>query len=382
MKVAFLTPVFWPYKGGIGSVAANEVRGLKAEGCFVDVFTPHYQTTWLKEEEWLGSKIFRLQTKWKIGNAAGLNIRPDDLENYDVVHLHYPFIGGVKSVLKWKKQSHKPLVVTYHMDLVANGWRGLLFKIYSWIVLPKLVAVADKIIFSSLDYGQHSFLKKYLKKQPAKFLAIPFGVEIKNAGLSKIEAKKELDWGGVGKVVLFVGALDKAHYFKGLDVLFASLPKLGQFKEKIKVVIVGDGELKNYYQKKANQMGVADKINFAGKISDEDLIKYYLASDVLVLPSIGSSEAYGVVLIEAESQGLPVIASNLPGVREQVGEDRGKLFKIKDSEDLAKQILSILVDINLAEKIGTAGREWVKNNRSLKQESEKLLAVYKSMLQR
>ncbi|MCX6779214.1 MAG: glycosyltransferase family 4 protein [Candidatus Magasanikbacteria bacterium] len=381
--MAVLTPVFWPYSGGIGRVVANEAMGLKAEGHGVDIFTPRYKTAWQRAEQWQGVNIRRLKPGWKIGNAAGIKVESIDLEKYDLIHLHYPFIGGVKSVLKWKKKTRKPLVVTYHMDLVADGWRGILFKIYSWIVLPKIVAAADKIIFSSLDYGQHSFLAEYFKKQPAKFTAIPFGVEIKDSRASnKIEAKKELGLNSIGKVVLFVGALDKAHYFKGLDVLFAALYELRQFKEDFKVVIIGDGGLKDYYQKKARQMWVFDKIKFVGKVNEEDLQKYYQAGDVLVLPSIGPSEAYGMVLIEAQTQGLPVIASNLPGVREQVGEDRGRLFKIKDSKDLAKQISVILKDKDLAEKMGEAAKNWANKNRSIKQEVESLLAVYKSMLQR
>ena len=379
MKVAVLTPVFHPYKGGIGSVVANEVRGLRELGCDVDIFTPCYSKN-CQEETGLGSKIFRLKARLKLGNAAWIKPELAKLKKYDLVHLHYPFIGGVGTILKYKKQSQKFLVVTYHMDLVATGWRGLFFKIYSRLTLSRLVAAANKIIFSSLDYGQNSFLSSYLKQQPEKFTVIPFGVSFQDFKLDKIGVRKQLIIKETEKVVLFVGALDKAHYFKGLDILFqAAKEVLQKNRLDFKILIVGDGELRRSYENKAQEMGLINQVRFEGRVSDEDLLKYYQAADVLVLPSIGRSEAYGMVLLEAEAAGLPVIASDLPGVREQVSAERGFLFKVGDAQDLARKIFLILEDEKLQQRLGEAGEKWIKSERSLRQEANNLLAVYKSI---
>lgn len=379
MRVAVFTPVFWPYRGGIGRVAENNAISLKALGCEVDIYTPHFNKSWPSEEKFQGVHVLRLRPKSTFGNAAWIagNL---DLSRCDIIHLHYPFIGGVRNILKWKKQYHKPLLVTYHMDLIARGWRGFLFKIYSLIVAPKIARAADRIIFSSLDYGRSSFMAKLVEKQPEKFLEIPFGVSPLTSILGKIESRQELKLGEKEKIILFVGALDKAHYFKGLEVLFLAIKKIVPFRNDFKLVIVGDGEKRNFYEGKVRKLGIASQVKFFSKVSDIDLIKHYRAADFLVLPSTTRSEAYGMVLIEAASQGLPVIASNLPGVREQVSE-RGLLFEAGNSIDLRDKILSFLDDEENLRQKGEVAKVWVVHNRSLSQEAEKILTVYKSLVE-
>lgn len=376
MRIAVFSPVFWPYRGGMGRVVENETKELQKNGCRVDIFTPRYSFKWLKEEKWFGDKIYRLDPLFKFGNAAVIKIKQAELQNYDVLHLHYPFIGGIKEVLRLKKEKDLPLVVTYHMDLIASGWRGIFFKVYSWLTLPKIVKIADQIIFSSLDYGQNSFLAKYLKKQPNKFSVIPFGVEKKDLELTKIEVRNQLGLDQKEKIILFVGALDKAHYFKGLDILFVALKKINQEQLKFKVIIIGDGELKNSYQKKAQKLNLRNQIIFKGRVSDEDLLKHYRAGDLLVLPSVTKSEAYGMVVIEAAMQGLPSLVSDLPGVREQVS-NYGKIFKFGDSNDLSKNILNILNNENNFKEVSEEASGWAQRNRSIKQEAGQLLDVYK-----
>ena len=139
--------------------------------------------------------------------------------------------------------------------------------------------------------------------------------------------------------ILFVGALDKAHYFKGVDVLLKAMRDL-----EYKLMIVGDGDLRSYYEAKAKNLGIDDGVVFTGRVSNEELSRYYQSADVFVLPSIDKSEAYGMTLLEAMAHGLPVVASNLPGVRSLVGEDRGLLVEPGDSSDLARVLTEILID--------------------------------------
>lgn len=377
MRIAVFAPVFWPYRGGMGRVVDNEVKELQKNDCQVDIFTPRYSCSWLKEEEWFGSKIYRLEPLLKFGNAAVIKIKKEvELQDYDILHLHYPFIGGVKEALRFKKEKNLPLVVTYHMDLVARGWRGLFFKIYSWLTLPKIFKNADRIVFSSLDYGQNSFFSNYLKKQPNKFSAIPFGVEKKELKMSPTEVRDQLGLNQKEKIILFVGALDKAHYFKGLDVLFSALKKINKEQTGFKAVVIGDGELKNKYQKKAQRFNLDKQIIFKGLVSDEDLIKYYRAADLLILPSITASEAYGMVVIEAAGQGLLSVVSNLPGVREQVASF-GKVFKLGDSDDLSRKILDILSNESNFKKMSEEAEKWAQKNRSVTEEARQLADVYK-----
>jgi glycosyltransferase involved in cell wall biosynthesis len=113
---------------------------------------------------------------------------------------------------------------------------------------------------------------------------------------------------------------------------------------EVALVVGGDGELRSQYQGQANAM-LGSRAVFLGDVSDEDLPKYYSAADVVVLPSVDGTEAFGLVLIEAMACGTPVVASRLPGVRTLVEEGRNGYLVHPGNKD------------ELAEKIGRAIRE-------------------------
>ena len=86
------------------------------------------------------------------------------------------------------------------------------------------------------------------------------------------------------------------------------------------------------YKKIAKNIGIKKYVNFLGGVNDEELIKNYQKANIFVLPSVNSHEAFGVVLLEALSCGVPVIASNLPGVRSvfKNKEKSGRLLWLYD----------------------------------------------------
>lgn len=379
MKIAIVTPVFMPHLAGMGTVARNEAGGLARLGHEVTVFTPQYDSQTPPQEQIEGCRIKRLRPFLKFGNAAWLPQLRRELADFDVIHLHYPFIGGVAGVLDCKK----PVVVTYHMDLVGRGWKKYFFKIYNYFILPRLVKKAKNIVFSSWDYIQKGRLKKYISQETKKFVEIPFGVDLftdqktQISGRALEDLKRKLGLKDGDKLLVFVGGLDKAHYFKGIDILLPALSKLKT--EKAKVLIVGEGALRPYYENRAKELGVEDRVIFAGRVSDEDLPFYYRLSRGLVLPSIDKSEAYGMVLLEAMAHGLPVIASHLPGVRSVVGEGeerRGFLINPGDALELAEAIDSLFTDVDEANKMGERARIWVTRERSVEKEIKTLESLF------
>ena len=98
-----------------------------------------------------------------------------------------------------------------------------------------------------------------------------------------------------------MGALDTPHFFKGIEYLLKSFAEIN--REDVRLVVVGDGNLKEYYMDIAKKEGVEGKTIFTGRVSNEDLPKYYAASDLIVLPSVTMGEAFGMVLIEAMAVG-------------------------------------------------------------------------------
>ncbi|MGC9048890.1 MAG: glycosyltransferase family 4 protein [Patescibacteria group bacterium] len=381
MKVAHIVSTFPPYSGGMGNVCYQQVKELANLGHDVVVFTPEYNKEYNKEKLTTDNlQLTTLKPILKYGNAAFVPQVMRYLKDFEIIHLHWPFIGA-EAVLFWKlfknhsnqrtypNTTNTPprLVVQYQMDLVGQGiFRGI-FNFYQLLFIPLMVKAADKIIVSSLDYAQNSRLKNFLLKYPGKFIEIPLGVDInkfypreKNQDLIK-----KYNLSPDEKIILFVGSLDKAHYFKGLSVLLSAVADLRLKISDLRLLIVGEGNLQPKYKKLAHNLGIGERVIFAGRVPDKELPDYYNLSDIFILPSIDKSEAFGLVLLEAMACTKPIIVSDLPGPRTLVRENiNGLLFKIGDSDDMAQKIKFLLENENLIQEWGRAGREIVEQNYS------------------
>ncbi|MFA5128361.1 MAG: glycosyltransferase family 4 protein [Patescibacteria group bacterium] len=380
MKIAIISPVFPPYRGGIGTAAYTEARELARRGHDVSVFVPRRpggQGHELKEK----FKLFCPGPFLRYGNAAFLPQLRWKLKNFDVIHLHYPFFGGAEVVYKLKVKSEKlkvgtKLVITYHHDVVGSGWLGKIFRWHTKNLMPKILGRADKIIVSSLDYAKNSNVKEILEKNPEKFVEVPFGVDTEK--FAPAEAKQDLFKKFnlfATRTILFVGGLDRAHYFKGLEVLIKARAEVANAK----ILVVGDGDLRPHYEKMVEELNLKDQVIFAGSVTAKDLPDYYNLADVVVLPSLDQSEAFGIVLIEAAACGKSIIASNLPGVRSVVQYGvNGFTFPPGNAKELAEKINYFLDNPAAAKDFGKHGREIVLEKYDLKKVGERLESVIAS----
>lgn len=220
---------------------------------------------------------------------------------------------------------------------------------------------ADKIIVSSTDYAMNSEVKEILKENPEKFIEIPFGVDIEK--FKPREKKQSLiekyHLGTEEKTILFVGGLDKAHYFKGVPKLIKAFHNfLMETKIQAQLVIVGDGSERFNYEQIAFDYGLRDRVIFMGPVKDDELPYIYNLADLFVLPSINKGEAFGIVLLEAAASGIPVIASDLPGVRSVVREGySGYLTPPGNPDILTKQLKEALSDESKLKVLGKDARE-------------------------
>jgi glycosyltransferase involved in cell wall biosynthesis len=389
----------------MGNVAFFQVKELVRRGHSVTVFTPQRPNRLapkpLLEENveiMKGIDVRRINPWLKVGQGAFLPQFFWLLRKFDIIHLHYPFFGGAEVV--WFSQLIKfikiPLVLYYHMD-VKEAKAGI-FKYLlplNKFVLPQILKSADKIIASSKDYVLHSQIRDYIEKHPEKFQEISFGVDQKrfcpqekDKKLSEKYKLKEND-----KIILFVGALDQAHYFKGVTYLLKAFSQLvtrlrslsrakqGIFLAMARLLIVGDGDLRPYYEKVTQDLGIQDQVIFAGQISDKDLPKYYNLADLFVLPSINQSEAFSLVLLEAMACAKPCIASNLPGVRIVVDDKKtGFLVEPRNVEDLAEKITLLLTNQELAKTFGQTGLEKVRRIYNWQKTGKQLEDLYKELV--
>lgn len=354
-KIVHVVCSFPPYAGGMGNSVYEIVKGMsKEKEAVVSVITPMYDNK--KNISNLGADVLRLRPLFSFGNAAYLPQLLWKLKKYDIVHLHYPFYGAEEFVVLAKIMYGKKLrlFLHYHMDAAAPNLKGLIFWIYKKISLPLLMRYSEKISCASFNYVRSLDIEKYYSRYREKFVEIPFGVNLDRFKFVGNALKKsEL------KTIIFVGGLDEAHYFKGLDVLIEALVdiKVGFAR----LLVIGDGGLKKEYKKMVNDKGLNDRVEFLGKVDNNKLIEVYNRGDVFVLPSINKCEAFGLVLLEAMACGLPVIASRLPGVDSVfIDGEQGYYVEPGDSDELSRVIELVLTNEELANKMGVKARKLVE----------------------
>jgi glycosyltransferase involved in cell wall biosynthesis len=387
MKIAHITCVYPPYGGGIGKACYHQVKELANFGHKVTVFTPRYDKT-TQALEISKVKVNLIKPLFKFRKAAVLFSLIWKLKEFDVVQLHYPFFLTDKIVWLAKKLFNKKfkLVVYYHMDVKNKGWLGKIYQIYNLIWRQRVLKIADLILVSSLDYIQNSQVKDFYFKNKDKFRELAFGVDaeffkpkFKNQKLLKKYNLKPED-----EIILFVGGLDKAHYFKGLPVLFRAIKKLKEdYHRQVKLLIVGGGDLIQKYQQDVINLNLDlnRDIIFTGYIQDRYLPNYYNLSDVFVLPSIDQSEAFGLVLLEAMACAKPCVVSNLPGVRKVIDDyQTGLLSKINDSQDLAQKLEFLLVHNIKRQEMAQQARQLIEKKYNWTRVGYGLIELYQKLL--
>jgi len=351
MTIAQVVPTYPPYRGGMGHVAHEYANRLRARGHTVDVFTP----TTSDAPSGL-PHVHRLPAVMRVGNAAFVPSLYRRLRDFDLVHLHLPFFGGAETVLL-RKLTHRGqgLLVTYHMDAVADGIKDVLFRMHQRLLLPHLLRNADRVLVSSMDYAEHSALARVDGILPHVEVH-PFGVDLQtfHPG-TEPDLRSSLGIGRDELVLVFVARLDAAHHFKGLPLLLEALGALRD--QPWQLVVVGDGPLRPAFERLALSMHLDRRVRFAGDVTAAALPTYYRLANMHLFPSNGPSEAFGLVCLEAAASGIPSIASDLPGVRRIVLDGQtGVLVPSGSVSMLRDGIHGLLVQPGLQERLGRAAR--------------------------
>jgi glycosyltransferase involved in cell wall biosynthesis len=157
--------------------------------------------------------------------------------------------------------------------------------------------------------------------------------------------------------LLFVGRL---YPEKSIDTLIKAVPHIIKEYPKTHLMIAGAGHLRPKLEKLVHSLNVNKYVSFLGLVSDEDKLLAYNASDIFVLPSLAELE--GMVVLEAMACGKPIIISDAIGSASRFFVDgNGFLFKTQDHLDLAQQVLKLITNPELREKMGAVSFEKAKN---------------------
>lgn len=214
------------------------------------------------------------------------------------------------------------------------------------------------------------YTKRLLKKMydiNYEKVAVVNGIDIEKYSIfSRHEVEKLKDKYNIKdkKVLLTISSLN--YLYKGHDLVIDALQIIRKKVPNICYIIVGDGKYKEYLEDKVKKMGLEDFVIFTGKVSEKELVKFYNLCDIFVMPSGGDEEkgeveGLGLVYLEANACGKPVIGLKKGGAVDAiVDNETGLLLSRKDPDELSEIILKLLCDEELSNSLGKNGYYRVK----------------------
>lgn len=377
MKIAQLSGTFPPYMGGTGNVCFNYSLELARKGHDVTVFTGRYSE--LDNGSFDSFKLKRFKPVFKIGNAPFI---PQllNIKDFDIIHLHYPFYFGGEIIYLLKKLKNQKYIISYHNNMSYHNKEisprlNRIIKIHDKLISKRILENAEKIIVPTFDF-YHSIENFELKED--FIIEIPNGVDFSIFKQFEGDLRVKLGLEN-SKIILFVGALDKAHFYKGLEYLMLSFKKLLKNHSNIKLIVIGGGNLEEYYLNLSKELKIENSTIFTGEISDfKTLAVYYDVADIVVYPTVAPYESFGMVLAESMAMGKPVIASDIPGVRSVVdNEVNGILFEPKNVQELTSKMGYLLENEDIRKNLGIMGRKKAMKMYSWPKIVDKVENVYK-----
>ena len=347
MKILISSTYFHPYSSGLSVYALRLAQGLADLGHDVVVLTSQHKKDLPKADPQSNFHIVRVPVLTRLSKGVIMPSLPKIARQWiiraDVVNLHLPQFESIV-LSKIAKELGKPVLVTYHCDLEMSG--GLLNKLAGNVTMrlgEEVLRDATLIVQNSLDYAENSpVLSKYLEK----VVESPTPIIVKT--VSEERADKFRLEHGIAKNDKVIGLAGRVAREKGHEYLAMAFPSiLDKFPE---AWIVHAGAWKSVVGESAYQSQIESYIRPFGKkwknlgfLSDDDFEAFFAACDVLVFTSLNRTESYGIVQLEAMTQGTPIVASDLPGVRQPVLQTGlGKIVPLRDPNAIAAAVSEIL----------------------------------------
>lgn len=380
LRIAHLSATFPPYHAGAGNTCYRFALEQARRGHSVEVFTAAAEGEPPPSD---GAIVHRLEPLLAIGNAP-LIPQIARLRGFDVIHLHYPFIFGVELLLLNRLLRHEAALVAYYKNkLVGDRLRKPLFWAYEQVWPRILTRHADRVLVLSRAHGESvPYLRAAMESRPEQVVEMPNGVDVERFSPDPPGDGARAEFGVPDGAVMavFCATLDRAHHFKRLDLAIEGLRLAGE--SDVHLVVAGDGELRSGYERQAAEAGLGDRVHFAGGVAHDRLPGLLRAADFFLFPT-EPPESFGIVLIEAMASGLPVIASDYPGVRAVVDdEENGVLVPLGDAEAVASAIRRMVeLGADGRRAMGAAGRAKCQRTWTWPQLTDRMDEVYRAAIE-
>ena len=351
MKILTVLTYYRPHTSGLTIYAERLARAFAKRGHQVTVMTTQFDPSLPREETMDGVKVIRIPVAARVSKGV---IAPTFgwvatklVAQHDVVQLHLPQFDAPGVAMRGRLFG-KPAVLTYHCDLLLPP--GFFNRIVNTVVdFQNNMAgmLSNHIVTYTQDYADNS---PYLSNYASKLTPILPPVELPNPLPGAVEAFAEKYHVNDNKPVIGMAARFAAE--KGVEVLLDAMPAILKKFPKAQVLfagtyqdVMGEQAYSARLMPRIREYEVQGHWTFLGNLDPVQMAAFYPNLDVLTVPSLNSTEAFGLVQIEAMMNGVPCVPSALPGVRQPVSmHGMGRVAKIGDPASLAESILEVLSD--------------------------------------
>lgn len=350
MRIGLVTQAYYPVLGGVTEHVWHLGTELQRRGHQVTVLTGG---AWKADDRGLrvlrhgfqipfmsnGANVY-VTLGWKLGRLLQ---RLEQEERFDVVHVQSPVDPGLPLIAS--KAMRTPKVGTYHTAReVGTSLMDRIPVIFHSVFEDAIDKIQRHVAVSP---AAEEFVHRYFPRLPMTI--VPNGVDIDHFS-PDVQLLPQYDDETV--TILYVGRMDPR---KGAKQLFAALPYLEAALPKYRVVVVGTGWMKEYYQAHI-PLTLIKRVEFVGYVPAEDLPRYYRSADIYCSPALGN-ESFGLVLLESMACSTPIVASDIDGYRWVVDPGvEGLLVPPKSPRHLAEALIALAQDPARRKKMGAAGR--------------------------
>lgn len=382
-RVLIITHTFLPHVGGIERVAYEQGTRLMRLGFDVTVLTSRMNTP-----SCYSAGGVRVCCYDSLNAAFGLGIpypvpQVNCFEPFyklinqaTLVHVHgHPYLSSLYGA-KIARLLGKPVVLTQHNTFIEYG--SSLWDYIEWLndaaVGKQVIKNSDRITTVSNATRRYVFS---LGADPKRTKVLRNGVDVERFKPSFAPRDLVRKKFGISPDATVIVTVRRLVYKNGMDTFIEGARIALQQNPELIFLAVGTGPDRDAVQTKIVQLGISSNFKLTGFVSDTDLPAYYNAADVFVLPS-KSGEGLPLVALEAMSSGLPVIATDVGGIREVLTKNYGKLIPADNPQQMADAVLEFSKK-NLSE-VKSAVRAVAEQTFSWEENVKRLTEIYEELI--